>query len=474
MTVYVGDAKVGGGQHSEVHSDLTLDTVWRNAVQWLHRNETASEAKAVLWLWCGDAVERRFNRIEELASALEGAALTSRENYYFQRAGENYNLARVIHTSNAPTSSIGWGQTDFFQNLGHPRNERWRNDQFRSRTLAGMLNDAFIGRDHDMVRRIHQGLRRRAEQEYLLQNMVKGAIHEAAVIATRYQLGIAVRGTGLLAHMGIESGDPTKAQEFKNKTSKEVDLWLCDELQWHELGAVVHYDPRIEWTSQKANVHARNSTPPMFNVKANNFDWLKKWDHIERVRKPQLRNLGARINQIPNMEVLRKQFFKRSDEYMVEDYEYRRGHFALHTTLDGPRIRLKVRPDTNIVGDHDLFAFTVADDYGRFAPVNAPNVAAVQTSLQESNTFQAQHGGIWYWEPQQAFHVGIKSVIMAGHSPDGDEPLVYIQPGNRITAAYYIPAEDRLRSVWDDSSWTKWLETTHSGQLYLHPPRNDT
>ena len=91
---------------------------------------------------------------------------------------------------------------------------------------------------------VKQGLRRRAEQEYLMMNMEKGAMWDAAQVADEFKVGIAVRGTGLLAHMGIESGDPTKAQEFKNKTSKEIDLILCEEMEWSQLGAVVHYDPR--------------------------------------------------------------------------------------------------------------------------------------------------------------------------------------------------------------------------------------
>jgi len=473
MTIYVGDARVSRGNFFGRSSLVALDTAWENTNLGGHRSDLASEAKAVLWLWRGDAVERRYGSFKELASALEEAASKSRENYYFRREGENYNLHRVVHTSSVPTSSIGWNQAAFFQNLGHPDNERWADDRFSSRALAMMLNDAFIKSDPGVVRKVEQGLKRRAEQEYLLQNMVKGAMYEAAVIADRYHLGIAVRGTGLLAHMGIESGDPTKAQEFKNKTSKEVDLWLCDELEWRDLGAVVHYDPRVEWTSQKAAMHARYNKPPMFMTKADNYDWLKKWSYIERVRAPRLTGLGVRIKQAPNMEALRKQFFNRSDEYMEEDYEYRRGHFAPYATLDGPCIRLKVRPTANMVGDHDLFAFTCTDEYGRLAPANNANVAAVQTALQEANTFQAQHGGIWYWEPQEAFHVNIKNVIMAGHSPNGDEPLVYIQSGNRISAAYYIPGQDRLASVWHNSSWTKWLETTHSGRLFLRPPQED-
>ena len=92
-----------------------------------------------------------------------------------------------------------------------------------------------------------------------MMNMVKGAMWDAAEVADEFKLGIAVRGTGLLAHMGIESGDPTKAQEFKNKTSKEVDLILCEEMDWSQLGAVVHYDPRVEWSSAAAKLQSDRS-----------------------------------------------------------------------------------------------------------------------------------------------------------------------------------------------------------------------
>jgi hypothetical protein len=68
------------------------------------------------------------------------------------------------------------------------------------------------------------------------------------------------------------------------------------------------------------------------------------------------------------------------------------------------------------------------------------------------------------------FNINIRNVIMVGHSPNGAEPLVYIQPGRIVSAAYYIPAENRLRSVWHDPSWTKWMSTTHSGALLLNPP----
>ena len=123
----------------------------------------------------------------------------------------------------------------------------------------------------------------------------------------------------------------------------------------------------------------------------------------------------------------------RSKEYMEEDHEYRKGHYAPYTTLVGPYVRLKVRSDVNMVGDHDLFAFTGPEgkDYGVFMSDTDARVASAQKALQNKPTFQAQHGGIWYWKPGTDFNVGIKQKIMGAHGPDGDEPLVYFGRANR-------------------------------------------
>ena len=271
-------------------------------------------------------------------------------------------------------------------------------------------------------------------------NMVKGAMWDAAQVADEFEVGIAVRGTGLLAHMGIESGDPTKAQEFKNKTSKEVDLVLCEEMEWAHLGAVVHYDPRLEWSSHVAEINAGQGRSPMFVAAATKADWEKK-----KLRIPErLRKLGPRL-KVPSDAALEAAFMGRSREYMEEDHEYRKGHYAPHTTLVGPYVRLKVRSDANMVGDHDLFAFTGAEgkDYGVFIPDSDARVASAQKALQYKPTFQVQHGGIWYWKPGTGFNVGIKQKIMGAHGPDGDEPLVYVRPGKQVTAAYYA-TDDKL------------------------------
>lgn len=471
MTVYVGDARISRRNTFGRRSLVTLDDAWRQLKPALLA-DMQPKAKALLWEWRGDQVTRRYADFNELAAALQQP---TRRNYYYQREGENYNLAEVVYAPQVDTASVGWSEHEFFERLGHE--DKQEREVMTAWQHISSFNLAFLYHFSSDIRlwditlaQAERELQRRAEQEYLLQSMVKGALVDAATLADRYGLGIAVRPTGLLAHMGIESGDPTKAQEFKNKTSKEVDLWLCDELRWQDLGAVVHYDPRVEWSSQKAANHARSSNRPLIDRASSPQDWQKKWQHIEHRRKPALKSLGPRINQHPDPATLKKQFENRVREYLAEDYAYRQGHFALYTFLDGPRVRLGLRPQVNMVGDHDLFAFTLGNQYGVFAPATHGNVAPLQRALQLSQRFQAQHGGIWYWQPQEPFHQGIKQKIMGGHSPDGDEPLVYILPGNRVHAAYYVSAEDRLYSVWHDPSWTKWLKTTHSGKLLLTPP----
>ena len=110
----------------------------------------------------------------------------------------------VVYQSSVPPSSIGFQQHEFFMRLGHP--------------------STVVGSEQQEL-----------EQVYLLKNMHKAGLFEAAQIAIKHNIGIAVRGTGLLAHMGIESGNPTKSVEFKNKTSTPVDLLLCPELAWKDL-----------------------------------------------------------------------------------------------------------------------------------------------------------------------------------------------------------------------------------------------
>ncbi len=172
----------------------------------------------------------------------------------------------------------------------------------------------------------------------------------------------------------------------------------------------------------------------------------------------------------PTEQELQAVFISRFNEYVEEDYEYRWGHYAPYTQLVGPLVRLKLRPKDNMYGDHDLFVFTDGREYGKIKRKES-RLGGVQTDLQQANAFQAQHGGIWYWKPGTDFNVGIRVRIMAGHSPDRAEPLVYIMPNNLVTAAFYIPpgnsngAGECLKSVWACKKSTKWMQTTHSGEF---------
>lgn len=463
MPLYIGDTRVSRKNFFGRTSLIALEPAWAILEPLLHDPSRARDAKIVLAKWRGDEQDRRFNTWNLLAAAIQTELTTKRANYFYQQKGENLNVETVIFRSEVPTSSIGWTQPQFFEELGHPCNKRWAyGEDWSSRAMAELMSADFI-KYEPVFKELGPGLKRRAEQEFLMQNMVKGALWDAAEVADQFQVGIAVRGTGLSAHMGIESGDPTKAQEFKNKTSKEIDLILCEELEWSQLGSVVHYDPRTEWTSQKAAMYAEHGLTPMFHDVATDFDWqMKKYRIKQRVQL-----LGPRL-KVPAEKDLKDAFFSRSKEYMEEDHEYRKGHYAPYTTLVGPYVRLKVRPDANMVGDHDLFAFTMPEPekYGIFMQEKDARVGQAQKALQNKQTFQAQHGGIWYWRPSKSFNLGIKNKIMGAHGPEGDEPLVYIRPGKQVTAAYYTK-EDRLKSVWDNPAWTKWMKKTHSGRMLL-------
>jgi hypothetical protein len=394
--------------------------------------------------------------LREASSARSNGSL-ARKNKFFEEGGENNNVATVVYASNVPQTSNGWNNAEFFENLGHASNKRVTDESISS----SKLHQASRAEEREYAEAAAQGLRRRAEQEYLMQNMAKGPMFEASQIATRQGHGIAVRGTGLLAHMGIESGSPTKSQEFKNKTSKEIDLWLCDELTPQDLGAVVHFDPRVGWSSREANQRSRLGALVRSKFKASEGDWKKKWAHIQTERR---RQLPASV-KLPAEDVAKKAFFSRLAEYQEEDYEYRWGHYAPYTELAGPCIRLKLRPDENMYGDHDLFVFTEGGRYGQIIQ-DEGRITKTQVALQEANAFQAQHGGIWYWVPGTDFNRNIRRVIMGAHSPPDGEPLVYIQPNGTVTAAFYIPGSgeaDKLVSVWDCPQATKWLKSTHSG-----------
>lgn len=434
------------------------------------------------------------NTVAGCASALAGLARRTlgepagtRRNHYFGSGDENNNIHTVIHTPVVPESSAGFRHQKFFEEIGDRRHAHYDDStlgpETPSTTLAGR---AATTTDKAVYKQCVDALRRRAEQEYLMQGMPKGAMVAAADIATRHRTGIAVRPTGLLAHMGIESGMPVKAQEFKNKTSKEVDLWLCDELNWKDVGKVVHYDPRVGWSSTGAGSASGDGTALAQRKPPTKEDWKAKLAYIRDVRHAQLKEqLGDRIGDMPPVEELEKAFFSRAGEYLAEDHAYRHGELAPHVLLDGPRLRLKARPGEDMVGDLDLFVFTTETvEHSRDGTSTTHqsiefdegdhNAVQTQKALQSSSAFQAQHGAVWYWDPstnkdQQAarFNEGIRNTIMAAHSPGAGDPLIHIQPDNRVSAVFYDPTARELRSVWEEPSSTAWLARTHSGALLL-------
>jgi hypothetical protein len=373
-----------------------------------------------------------------------------RENAFYMQGGENNNPFPVIYNPNVPTSSAGYADRTFFETLGNPM--LWLDT-----------------------------LERQAEQEYILQGMPKGALYEAASIADRYKIGIAVRPTGVLAHPGIESGNPTKAQEFKNKTSKEVDLWLCDEMTYFDVGAVVHYDPRVGWSSGDSSwspaPKRKEPDDPAWDQWFEQ-EWAKKQAHILLTRAPQIDNRhqvkkpGDPTWTEADWAKLKALFKSRMIEYAEEDEEYRDGgDYFPHVVLKGPFIHLKLRPDDHMYGDHDLFGFTNADNHVLEHDSTSKNGMAAQKALQDADTFQAQHGGIWNWNAPAGFQSDIKNKIMSAHSPPDGEPLIYILPGGIVIVAWYI-SPDKIVPVWERGYSTSWLKSTPSGdQLHQQMKR---
>ena len=273
--LHVGEARISRKNAFNRRTLCALSEAWKNVQPQLADRNLENGARIVLANWRGDQPVRRYANWNELAKAIK-LELGRRENYFFGQVGENLNIDTVIFKTDVPASSSGWSEPQFFAELGHPGNGRWFDERVSSRALGDMLVTDFVKDDSKLLAIVTQGLRRRAEQEYLMMNMVKGAMWDAAQVADEFKVGIAVRGTGLLAHMGIESGDPTKAQEFKNKTSKEIDLVLCEEMEWSQLGAVVHYDPRVDWSSRVAETNSEQGRSPMFAAAATKADWEKK------------------------------------------------------------------------------------------------------------------------------------------------------------------------------------------------------
>lgn len=63
-------------------------------------------------------------------------ASSSRENYFFNRPGENTNVAPVVYQSEPAKSSVGWSQAEFFQQLGDPRHQSGSSHATRNRSIS--------------------------------------------------------------------------------------------------------------------------------------------------------------------------------------------------------------------------------------------------------------------------------------------------------------------------------------------------
>ncbi len=107
-------------------------------------------------------------------------------------------------------------------------------------------------------------------------------------------------------------------------------------------------------------------------------------------------------------------------------------------------------------------------------PLYLNNLLVVQSAAygvldwrsKTNKNVSGEHGGIWNWRPSEAFHQGIKRTIMGVHSaPDGD-PLLYIQPGFKVPAAFYVSGGEVLESAWDHPTARRWLNQTYSGKLH--------
>lgn len=350
----------------------------------------------------------------------------------------------------------------FFDELGDPRNALASPSQEHGAKPQSIetLWKAALAIDADSPLDTKEGriLKRLAEQEYILQGMERASLRAAARISSKHKdpgVKIVVRPTDVSAHPGIESGLPTKPREVKNKSSKPIDLWLCPELPPEDVGAVLHYHPRLIWGREIA-VQGRE---------LGNEDFLRMLRNSPAY-KTRCAELEARGRKEPPFNELLAAFNQRRDEHLAEDHEYRYGRFKNQIMVVGPFLRLKERPHENMVSDHDLFGFFSAE--GNLLTESA--VRDVQSDLQRDPAFQAQHGAILNWDVNglSGFEPNIKKDIMHKHSPARDEPLIVVH-GSKVTAEFYDVERDRLVSVWDVPSTgldvPQWMRKTDVGRV---------
>ena len=309
-----------------------------------------------------------------------------------------------------------------------------------------------------------------AEQEFILQNIVKGAIKEARELARKYSLSIVIRPTSNAAHMSNESGSPTKPQEIKNKTSKHEDMILTLNLiKKEDVGAVVHYNPSRAFLASK-EFFFKQFKDRLWDEKLKQIKHLMKEGDCERR--------------------LRSTFESRALEFFEEDPHYQPGgKFSSYVYVETPFLYLKARPGEKIFGDHDLFCLA---DFNGKEPLPEEKMDLL-AELQKTFRFQAQHGCHLYWKPDKAFDLNIKKVIMDNHSILGGAPLIVVTPEYVKLCFFQANSNSpndlgQLISVWDNNlkalakslskknsddetklnmSAHKWLLETYSGKQWL-------
>ncbi|APJ02670.1 hypothetical protein [Silvanigrella aquatica] len=328
----------------------------------------------------------------------------------------------------------------------------FRKNSFGTVVQVSHFPDQDIQYDRDLFENklcnIHfplQTLQKYAEQEYILQNMVKGAIQESFIIAKKNNTSIVTRPTSLVAFMNNEAGHPTKPQEIKNKTSKIEDHILHPKITRHDIGAVVHYKPFPQ------NVRTLNEFRRYSEL---------LWNTVYQTVKHKILT-----NHQTNLVKVKHQFESRSQEYFEENPHYKKGGKFSHTVIiDEPFLYLRSAPGIKIYGDHDLFCF--ADSSGKI-PLPMQN-DFILLELRYSKRFQAQHGPIYYWKPSSSFERGIKSTIMSCHDVvQGKDPLIVTTP-QCVQLCFYNSQKNSLESVWEHlRTNTTWLSSTYSGKKFL-------
>jgi len=89
------------------------------------------------------------------------------------------------------------------------------------------------------------------------------------------------------------SSRATKGSGIQEQNLEGADIYLCDELEFKDLGAVVHYNPRAGWNSKINAVALRVAVNPP--LEATDAEWIPKKAHIQSIRLPALFSGMSRI-----------------------------------------------------------------------------------------------------------------------------------------------------------------------------------